>query len=123
MWPHVAFAAAAALLLAGSCVADFTWEPCDRDQVRGGRLVPASMHVVQQRGLKPPALVQVPFIPDVVTLTPDPPVIGGDVDFGITGKAGESCRRRRPLISGLVARVAGLGHARPAATPGASHAI
>ena len=31
---------------------------------------------------------QVPFIPDVVTLTPDPPIIGGDVDFAIQGKAG-----------------------------------
>jgi hypothetical protein len=28
-------AAAAALLLAGSCLADFSWEPCDRDQVSG----------------------------------------------------------------------------------------
>ena len=39
-------------------------------------------------------MLQVPFIPDSVTLTPDPPVIGGDVDFAIQGKAGAAADRK-----------------------------
>jgi hypothetical protein len=48
--------------------------------------------------------LQVPFVPDVVNLSPDPPVIGNDVSFAIQGKAGMlRDEDARPNISDSIA--------------------
>jgi len=56
-----------ALVLVATGASAFTWTPCDKDVV--------------------------PFTPDNVQLTPDPPVIGDSVTFSINGNAGEPPQR------------------------------
>lgn len=61
-----------AALLGVPAAQGFTWEPCDKDAV--------------------------PFIPDQVALTPDPPVIGNQVLFNIVGQNNGACPAQSPVL-------------------------